>query len=156
MQLPPFAADDTGIIPQHEPEIIAAIAAKHWRGDDEKVPTTSLEALTVHGVKIESRYRKAREFELMRAMVLTLTTLEREAVQSIFCDSKAGSCFSVILRRDLWNTRLARFIGDHFEKAAFAYNGGHNGITVSAYDGDSLFGSQHLRVEFDPNWGDCE
>jgi hypothetical protein len=136
------------IIPQHEPEIIAAAARKRWRGDDEKVATTAIKVLIVHGVKIESRYRKVREFELMRDMVLSLP-LPQGAVQSIFCDSKAGSCFSVVLRRDLWNTRLARTIGFHFEQAAFAYNCGHNGITVSADGSD-----QHL--EFNPNWGECE
>jgi hypothetical protein len=141
---------DLEIIPQHEPEIVAAIAAKHYRGDDEKVATTSIKLLTVVGVKIESRYQKAREFELMRDMVLSLPLpLPQGAVQSIFCDSKAGSCFSVALRRDLWNTRLARTIGFHFEQAAFAYNGGHNGITVSADIGDR-------SIEFSPNWGECE
>src|SRR6266705_3363648 len=101
---------DLEIIPQHEPEIVAAIAAKHYRGDDEKVATTSIKLLTVAGVKIESRYQKAREFKLMRDMVLSLP-LPQGAVQSIFCDSKAGSCFSVVVRRDLWNTRLARAFG---------------------------------------------
>src|SRR6185437_2692542 len=146
---------DHKIIPQHEPEIVAAAARNHRHGDDEKVPTTSITVLIVDGVEITSRYRKAHELELMRDMILALPLAQR-AVQSIFCDSKAGSCFSVVLRRHHWNARLARAIGDHFEKAALAYNGGHNGITVSAYDGDSIFGSQRLRIEFNPNWGDCE
>ena len=142
------------IIPQHEPEIIAAAARKHWRGDDEKVATTSIEVLIVHGVEITSRYKKAYEFELMRSMILALPVEQCRAVRSIFCDSKAGRCFSVVLRPDPWNEGLARAIGSLLQEVAVTYGGGHNGITVSAYDGDSLFGSQRLWVEFDPDWGD--
>jgi hypothetical protein len=141
---------DLEIIPQHEPEIIAATARKRWRGDDEKVATTSIDLLIVHGVEITSRYKKAHEFELMRSMILALP-LQQGAVQSIFCDSKAGRCFSVVLRRHHWNAGLARAIGDHLERAAMAYGGGHNGITVSADIGD-----QHRSVDFCPNWDDRE
>jgi hypothetical protein len=148
--IPPPMVDTTGIIPQHEPEIIAAIAAKHWRGDDEKVPTTSLQALTLCGVKIESRYRKAHEFELMRAMVLALTTLEREAVQLISCDSKASYVFDVSVRRGAWDALLAGIIGRRLEAVAVARNSGHNGIRVFSERDDCC-------VELDPNWlGDSE
>jgi hypothetical protein len=147
---PPPMVNTTGIIPRHEPEIIAAAARKRWRGDDEKVPTTSLEALTVHGVKIESRYRKAREFELMRDMVLALTTLERESVQSIFCDSKASYVFDVSVRPGACDALLAGIIGRRLEAVALARNGGHNGIRVfSERDG--------CCVGLDPYWlGDSE
>jgi hypothetical protein len=147
---------DLEIIPQHEPEIIAAAARKRPCGDDEKVATTSIYLLIVRGVEVTSRYKKAHEFALMRSMILALPLEHCGAVRSIFCDSKAGSCFSVVLRPDPWNEGLARAIGDLLQEVAMTYGGGHNGITVSAYDGDSLFGSQHLRVEFDPDWGDCE
>ncbi len=63
---------DLEIIPQHEPEIIAAAARKHWCGDDEKVATTSIEVLIVHDVQITSRYQKAHELELMRDMILAM------------------------------------------------------------------------------------
>jgi hypothetical protein len=148
---------DLEIIPQHEPEVIAAGARKYF-GDDEKVATTSMDLLIVRGVKITSRYKKAHEFELMRAMILALRLEQCRAVQSIFCDSKAGSCFSVVLRPRPWNEGAARAIGRRLEEVAMTYGGGHNGITVSADDGDAsnIFGSLHQLVHFDPDWGECE
>ncbi len=142
---------DLEIIPQHEPEIIAAAARKHWCGDDEKVATTSIDLLIVHGVKITSRYGKAHEFEVMRAMILAMP-LQQGPVQSIFCDSKVGSCFSVVLRRDYWSDLMARVIANHFEKATIEFLGGHNGITVSADDANGLFGCSRRSVHFDAQW----
>jgi len=134
----------SGTIPRHEPEIIAAIATRHHFGDDEKAPTTSLKALMVRGVKIESRYQKANEFELMRAMVLALPGPHREAVASIFCDSKAGYCFLVVLRQ--WSDRDARAIGNYFQHVLHsAPPYGHNGVTIFAE-------GQDQRLELDPSW----
>jgi len=143
------------IIPQHEPEIIAAAARKHWRGDEEKVATTSIEVLIVHGVEITSRYQKAYEFELMRDMILAMPR-PCGALKSIFCDSKASRCFSVVLR--YWDADLARAIGAHLEKAATAYGGGHNGISVSADGGEKfgIFGDPHRSVYLDPYWDNFE
>lgn len=136
---------DLKIIPQHEPEIIAAVARKRWRGNDEKVPTTSVEDLTVHGVRVESRYRKAHEFELLRSMVLALTTREREAVHLISCDTKASHVFDVSVRRGAWDRLLAGIIGRRIEAVAVARNGGHNGIRVFGERDDCC-------VELDPHW----
>jgi hypothetical protein len=44
------------LVPRHEPEVIEAMAAKHYRGDNEKVATTSIDHLIVRGVNITSRY----------------------------------------------------------------------------------------------------
>jgi len=131
-------------IPRHEPEIVAAIAAKHHFGDDEKVPTTSIKKLMVSGVQIISRYQKAHELELMRALIMTLCRPDGGVVKSIFCDSKAGSCFSIVLHH--WDEGLARAIGDHFEKAFMAYNRGHNGLFITVDGADC---SKYL--ELDPN-----
>jgi hypothetical protein len=134
----------SGTIPRHEPEIIEAIAAKHYCGDDEKVATTSIETLVIRGVRLESRYRKAREFELMRAMVPALPGPHREAVASIFCDSKASYCFSVVLRQ--WSDRDARAVGIYFQQVLHsAPPFGHNGILIA----DAGYSQ---RLELDPCW----
>jgi hypothetical protein len=138
------------IIPQHEPEIIEAIAVNRWHGSDEKVPTTSLKSLIVCGVEIESRYRKAHEFELLRSMVLALTMLERDAVQLISCDSKASHVFDVVMRPGAWNTTNATIIGRRLEAVATAHNGGHNGIRIYTERDDRC-------IEINPYWlGDFE
>ena len=54
----------------------------------------------------------------------------RGFVQSIFCDSKATSVFSITLK--YWREKLARQVGQHLAKVASAHKGGHNGITVAA------------------------
>jgi hypothetical protein len=62
-------------IPRHEPELIQAEADRLYRGDTDKVATTSLQGITVDGVWINSRYRKAEELETMRDMILALGPL---------------------------------------------------------------------------------
>ncbi len=57
------------VIPKFEPEIVAAIAKRKYHGDSEKVATTSIKALDVHGVSLRSRYDKAHEYAEMAAMV---------------------------------------------------------------------------------------
>jgi hypothetical protein len=58
------------------------------------VPTTSLNPIIVAGVKIESRYGKVDELELMHRFVFDLSPNLRLLVAYIFCDSNASYCFS--------------------------------------------------------------
>ena len=150
----------TSVIPRHEPEIVAAGAARHY-GDDEKVPTTSLEILTVRGVKITSRYQKADELELMRAAILALPPPFHILVKSIWCDSKAGCCYSVVLRE--WSpsrTGLpdeAEIIGSCLERTLRSMRPfGHNGISIAADGGKFCgeFGDPARSIYLNPNWGD--
>jgi hypothetical protein len=46
------------IIPRRDPEIVKAEAEQCYCGNDEKVATTTIDHLTVHGVDITSRYNK--------------------------------------------------------------------------------------------------
>jgi hypothetical protein len=115
-------------IPRHEPEVTRATAARHWRGDHEKVATTSMKSITVDGVHIKSRYQKAHEFELMRSLILDLPACFRNSVTSIFCDSKAECVFELVLRD--WDPYCAEIIGNAVAAAAMDRNGGYNGIYV--------------------------
>jgi hypothetical protein len=139
---------DLEIIPRHAPEVIEALARKRYRGDDEKVPTTSIKELTVSGVQISSRYQKAHELELMREMILALPAGLAEVVQSIWCDSKANYCFSVALR--YWDRSAAWAVGYYLETILRnARPFGHNGIDISA--DEKRF---NPSIYIDPNWGD--
>jgi hypothetical protein len=136
--------DNRKIIPRFEPEVIEAAAQKHYRGDDEKVATTSIRTLVVFGVDIVSRYNKADEYDLMQAMICALRPALREQIESIFCDSKAY-CFSVTLRN--WRDDIAHAIGCELEATAIARCGGHNGIFVTS-EGECN------SVEIDADWRD--
>ena len=69
-------------------------------------------------------------------------------IKAIFCDSKAGKCFSVVLRD--WNVDQAQAVGAQVEAALFSLCLGHNGIWVSC--GPDMFGKPSIYL--DPNWGD--
>jgi hypothetical protein len=143
--------DNRKIIPRFEPEVIEATAKKHYRGDDEKVATTSIRTLVVFGVSIVSRYDKADEYDLMQAMICALRPALREQIKSIFCDSKAD-CFSVILRN--WRVGIAHAIGYEIEATVIARCGGHNGIFVGADRGCTFFGDPDRQIEVGANWQD--
>ena len=140
-------------IPRFEPEVIEATARKLYFGNTDKVATTSISVLVIDGVKITSRYNDADEFELMREMILSLPPMTRAQIKTIFCDSQATACFSVQLR--CWiNAKSATHIGQKLEAAVIARNGGHNGITVAAYNG-TIFGDTDRNIEIGPEWQDC-
>jgi hypothetical protein len=140
------------VIPRHEPEIIEAVAARQHYGNDEKVATTSIDHLIVRGVNISSRYRKADKFELMRALILALPSPFFGMVESIWCDSKASCCYSVVLRK--WVSArtfssAAEIIGSYLETTLRSMRPfGHNGIDIS--DAKQFDRSIYLN----PNWGD--
>ncbi|HZC56024.1 MAG TPA: hypothetical protein VE396_08255 [Xanthobacteraceae bacterium] len=142
-------------IPRHEPEVIKAGARLHF-GDDEKVATTSFESIAVNGVKLNSRYGKAHELELMRAFVLDLPESLCRLTATIFCDSKATNSFSITLRH--WTVERAKLIGRAIAESALARNGGHNGITLCPQDRrdpDNFFGDFALgRVDIDLAWNE--
>ena len=140
------------LVPRHEPEVIEAMAAKHYRGDDEKVATTSINHLIVCGVKITSRYQKAVELDLMRALILALPSPFCGMVESIWCDSKACCCYSVVLREWLSSrafSSAAEIIGSCLETTLRSMRPfGHNGIDIS--DAKQFDRAIYLN----PNWGD--
>lgn len=129
-------------IPRHEPEIIAAEAKKRWHGDDEKVATTSIKELEVHGAALSSRYDKAHELEIMKLMMEQLSTDLRPRIKSIFCDSKAPASYSVTLGK--CSEREAKEIARQLEHVCYEVDGGHNGLVLLGQAGGSLF--------IDPNW----
>lgn len=136
------------VVPRFEPEVVAAEAKKKWHGDLEKVPTTSLKALDVHGVHLSSRYDKAREYEIMAAMVEGVSPELRRLIDNIFCDSKANDCYTVCLNP--CTKANARRIAQQMEAACMLHGGGHNGITFE--------GAQGGYLDLDPRWpwGDDE
>lgn len=120
--------DEMPLIPRFEPEAIQAEADRRWRGDHDKVATTSLKSLTVRGVLLQSRYGKADEYEGMARMVIGLPDGMAGHLHSIFCDSNSLT-YSVSMPD--WDEDLAYMIGTALEEACFRTAGGHNGIWIS-------------------------
>lgn len=128
-------------IPRHEPEAVAA-AARAWRGDTEKVPTTSVKGVDIDGVALCSRYGKAHEYEAMVFMVEAVSKDLRAKINSVFCDSKAECCYAVELRP--CSRAEAEEIGHQLAHAANERHGGHNGIYLNGAAGGEIF--------IDPGW----
>jgi hypothetical protein len=128
------------IIPRFEPEVVDREAWKHWRGDHEKVRTTSLKSLKVRGVELTSRYGKAEEFETMAAVLSLMPYYVVEGIKSVFCNSKTGSNYSIEPRYPL-TPEAAQRLGEAFARACLATVGGYNFISVSGI------------AWLDPEWG---
>lgn len=107
-----------------------------------KVPTTSVKVAEVHGVALSSRYDKANEFETMACMVRGVSSDLRQFIDSVWCDSKANACYSVILKP--CTRGQARRIAEELDAACVAREGGHNGISIQ--------GAQGGGFDVGPNW----
>jgi hypothetical protein len=125
-------------IPHRDPELVQAEAERLYHGDIEKVPTTTINTLSVCGIELSSRYSKADEFETMTKVIHALPPWARQEIKSIFCDSKCGSDYLVILHR--WCDNCAQLIGAYLRVALRAINGGFNGLYVRNFSKDSIFG----------------
>jgi len=97
---------------------------------------------TYKGVSIESRYDQPAEILKMKQVIDRLPPMFTFYVKRIFCDSKAGNCYTIKL-----NTNIDR-LAERFSCMAdilFKEQGGHNGIYVE-YEGGSFIK--------DPNWNE--
>jgi len=102
--------------------------------DDEKVPDSGfVEAVTLYGVRIQSRYGKRAEYRAMSMMVKALSPTQRRAVLSVWCDSKAQKTYAVSLRTLHGIDELA----NAFHRAAISADGGYNGF-------DFTLGGKHV------------
>ena len=133
------------IVPRFEPEHILAVANAKWRGDVEKVATTSLPGLDFEGVVLSSRYDKADEYETMLDMIEGVSPSMRSKISSIFCDSKAGLCFSVELKP--CSIKEAKYILRQLDGACMESAKWHNGIFVNGTAGGTLYQAADFDLE---------
>lgn len=115
--------------------------------DPDKIADTPFEHLFIHGVKILSRYGKRREFVLMSRVISALPASMRENIRSIYCNSKCGANYSVILKD---NDAL---ICSELSHLFCVFSRGHNGISVSRGVGE-FWGDVHL-CDVDAEWDDA-
>jgi hypothetical protein len=135
-------------IPRRSPEEIAA-DARSCHGNDEKVATTPIKGLVVRGVRLQSRYGKAEEYEFMQDIILAMGPLAG-LLKSFFCDSKSGYCYDGVLRE--WGLGLAQVALQALQDAFLQSNAtGYVNIELTADDG-TLFGDATRCVRREVNW----
>lgn len=130
------------VTPRFEPEVVIVAARKSPRGDDEKVPTTSLKGTNINGVYLSSRYGKAHELDAMANLVDGVGPELHCFIDTIWCDSQALCCYSVTLNP--CTRAQAKEIANQIHEACIKHNGGYNGIDIQGAAGGNLY--------FDPSW----
>jgi hypothetical protein len=96
------------IVVRREPELVQREADRNYRGDTEKVATAGFNDINMRGVIVSSPYGKADELETMVKFVQRLTVGQVGQVATIWCDSKATCCYSVVLRHKKVSRALIR------------------------------------------------
>jgi len=134
---------DVPIVTHREPELVQREADRNFRGDTEKVATAGFNDINVRGVIVSSRYQKAAELEAMIKIVERLRANQVGQVATIWCDSKATCCYSVVLRHKHLPKALAQDIFETLRQACIDIVGGYNCLTLSEPD-DSIFGGDQL------------
>ncbi|CAJ0869737.1 hypothetical protein AMST5_02164 [freshwater sediment metagenome] len=118
----------------------------------------------VLGIHIVSRHEIQKEVEAMERALISLPDYMWDKIFSVWCDSNAQFCYSIILKEETRNFDLddrdldrnfAAHVAENFERYAIGHRGerGHNGITVYAYK-DGCEGEE-LHCQ-DPWWPDDE
>ena len=140
-------------IPLRDPEIVEAEARTYWRGNAEKVPTTSLTSLTVCVRQIDVALQQGQRIRGDAARGAASAGQGGRLHPQHVCDSKATRCYDVVLRYDTctWDANPERYcVGKRLEAALVVVVGGHNGISIEA--ADRQCGDTHNRVYLDPAW----
>ena len=124
------------------PELAEALQRQNeidWAEAGQKAPVSGF---TYKGVRLESRWAVLRELDVMKRIVDAMPELMSRRLETIWCDSKASSTYTVTVKDKLWVPDLKWAISDAVVNAA----GGHNGVYV---DGDAPAG-----MDVDPYWPD--
>ena len=123
------------------PEAAALIQRQYDIDRAEAGTKAPVSGFRYRGVQIESRWSVLAELDKMRRIVDAMPELLARRLETIWCDSNAGSCYLVTVRAGLWVPDLRWAIADAALEA-----GGHNGIVVDADGGNGC----HI----DPDWGE--
>src|SRR5215813_7312497 len=118
------------IVVYREPELVQREADRKFRGDTEKIATAGFNDINVRGVIVSSRYGKADELETMAKFVQRLTVDQVGQVATIWCDSKATCCCSIVLRHKKLLRALMAGIFETLRQACIDIIGGYNWLLV--------------------------
>jgi hypothetical protein len=148
-----YAAELKGMQERHAAATKAALAAtkqprifsaSSYRFDPEEAPDEEYTDGIIDGVAISSRCSKIAEVTLMEQVFQRLSVPRRWLIDTFWCDSKAGSCYSVWMRKGFDDPGTTAALGREIHKHLMTLSSGHNGIFV----GDT--------TEIGPDWGEFD
>lgn len=122
------------------PELAKALQRQNDIDRGEAGQKAPVSGFNYKGVRLESRWAVLRELNVMKRIVDAMPELMSRRLETIWCDSKAGSTYTVTVKDKLWVPDLKWVISD----AVVDADGGHNGIYI---DGDTPAG-----INVDPYW----
>jgi hypothetical protein len=98
--------------------------------DDEKTPTSLFDHVVVRGVRLESRYRKQDEFDLLAQVVRDMPYETTLGIEKIYCNTKYGSDYVITMREEsnLWS---ATEKAEAFRASLLKFADGFNDISVA-------------------------
>jgi|GEM_PF-6198027 len=102
----------------------------------QKLPVGTFE---YRGIVLESRFSLVRELDAMKAVVDAMPCLVRVRIASIWCDSRAGACYTI----QIHDARWAEVLSSEIQNAFLQVTAGFNGLVI---------GSDGKRVYLDPIW----
>lgn len=123
------------------PEAAELIQRQHDIDRVDAGPKAPISGFRYRGVQIESRWAVIAELDTMRRIIDAMPELMARRLETIWCDSNAGACYTVTVRPSLYIPDLRWAIGE----AVMEAGGGHNGIMIEMDDGNGC----HI----DPSWG---
>ncbi|PTW47809.1 hypothetical protein [Rhodovulum kholense] len=124
------------------PEAAKLIQRQYDIDRADAVPKAPVSCFRYRGVQIESRRAVMAELDTMRRIIDAMPELMARRLETIWCDSNAGACYTVTIQPGLFVPDLRWAIAD----AVIEAGGGHNGIMIEADGGNGC--------NIDPNWGE--
>lgn len=128
------------VVPEYPPDFVQAVADRHYFGDREKVSTTWVGMIELHGVEITSRYQKADELQTMVDVLQAAGCADK--ILKMHCDSKAQACYVITAKDAADKMDVAHALGHVFLWS----DGGYNAIYVHGP------GRDDDPVVLDPAW----
>jgi hypothetical protein len=121
-------------------DIALAVSEQNRIDRDSAGPKEPYENTLYKDVTIASRYSVKHEFNSMRRIIDAMPQLIAVRVETIWCDSLAGACYTVMLQPGAFTEVILESIFAAFVKAV----GGWNGLII--------YGDKGQSQDFDCYW----
>jgi len=120
---------DAPRIPRHEPEVVAANAARRHGGDHGAASDTALALLTVAGIRVTCARGRVEDFAAAASVIWDLCSWYAIEIDEVHGHGRTGRSFRIVLCD--WSVDLAVKVAKDFERACLQNLGGHDGLWVA-------------------------
>jgi hypothetical protein len=121
-------------------KVARAVSEQYQIERDSMGPKEPYESAPYKGITVSSRYCARHEFNDMRRAIDAMPGLVAARVESIWCDSMACACYTVVLRPGSYTDLVLNALHDAFVEAV----GGWNGLVI--------YGDDRQSHDFDCYW----